>query len=179
MNVEDQIDSTIASLKIISMVPKNGRISVRRGQLTLETNDHFQQVRRWLNRDSRDLMIMHVKNTINSAIRLSMGLMENSIETELRAWSMQCLLVEMQNCQTGITNLKTTYNTDSAMVCNLDVINDRLQAHCKRVGDRQNQTNIGILIPSPMGQETPQSAESTKGGEARITKDSIKHSNRS
>ena len=39
----------------------------------------------------------------------------------------------MQNCQSGLLNLKTTYNDDSLMIANLDVINDRLKAHCEEL----------------------------------------------
>lgn len=128
MNTEELIDNTIANLKVIGMVQKNGRLSIRKGQLTIEPDDHFQKLRRWFNKDSRDLTLMHIRNTINNAIRLSKGLMDNSIETELKAWVLQKLTVEMKNCEAGIMNLKTTYNDDSQMVANLDVIGDRLQA---------------------------------------------------
>lgn len=130
MNTEDMIDSTITSLKIISMVPKNGRLSVRKGQLTLEPDDGFQKIRRWLNKDSRDHTLMHIKNTVQNAINLSKGIKENKIEIELKDWTVNRLLTEMQNCQTGLINIKTTYNEDSLFKASIDVIIDRLQAHC-------------------------------------------------
>lgn len=130
MNSEDQIDATITALKVISMVQKNGRLSVRKGQLTLEPDDHFKTVRRWFFKDSRDHALMHIKNTINNAIKLSKGIIENKLETELKSWSVQRLAKEMQNCQAGLVNLKTTYNDDPLFKANVDVILDRLQAHC-------------------------------------------------
>ena len=39
------------------------------------------------------------------------------------------LVAEMEQCDVGLQNLKTTYATDSAMVANLDVLSDRLRAH--------------------------------------------------
>lgn len=131
MNIEDQIDNTIASLKIIGMVPKNGKLSVRKGQLTLEKDDHLQKLRRWIYKDSRELMLMHIKNTINNAIMLSKGLIDGKIETDLKMWSIQSLAKEMQNCIMGLTNLKTTYSDDSIIICSLDVISERLQQHCR------------------------------------------------
>ena len=133
MNSEDMIDNTIASLKIISMIPKNGRLSIKKGQLTLETDDHFQRLRRWLMNDSRQLTLMHIKNTINNAIKLSRGIVDNKIETELKKWSLSRLTNEMQNCKHGLLNLKTTYSEDSLMIANLDVITDRLTAHCEEL----------------------------------------------
>lgn len=129
------IDNTIANLKVIGMVQKNGRLSVRKGQLTLEPDDHLMKLRRWFNKDSRDLTLMHIRNTINNAIKLSKGIFTNMIETELKGWSIQRLANEMQNCQLGLVNLKTTYNDDSMMVANLDVILDRLIAHCSELAE--------------------------------------------
>lgn len=129
MNSEEMLDNTIACLKVIGMVQKNGRLSVRKGQLSIETDDHLQKIRRWFNKDSRDLALMHIKNTVNNAVKLSKGLSDNSIDIELKSWAIQRLATEMQNCQNGIVNLKTTYCDDSLMVANLDVITERLQAH--------------------------------------------------
>lgn len=133
MNTEDMIDNTIASLKIISMIKKNGRLSVRKGQLTIESDDNMQTLRRWFYHDSREVSLMHIKNTIFNAIKISKGILENKIETELKTWSLQRLAIEMQNCQAGLLNLKTTYNDDSLMIANIDVISDRLKAHCDEI----------------------------------------------
>lgn len=139
MNTDDQVDSTITSLKVISMVQKNGRLSVRKGQLTLEPDDHLKTLRRWLFKDSRDHTLMHIKNTINNAIKLSKGIIENKIETELKTWSVHRLATEMQNCQSGLINLKTTYNDDPLFMASIDVLNDRLQQHCKELLSESNE----------------------------------------
>lgn len=133
MNTEEMIDNTIANLKVIGMIQKNGRLAVRKGQLTIESDDHLQTIRRWLNKDSRDLALMHIRNTINNAIKLSKGMIENTVSTDLKTWALQRLATEMQNCQSGLLNLKTTYADDSLMVANLDVMNDRLVAHHKEL----------------------------------------------
>ena len=133
MNTEDMIDSTITSLKVISMVPKNGRLSVRKGQLTLEPDDAMQKFRRWFNKDSRDHALMHIKNTVQNAISLSKGIIDQKLETELKEWTINRLSTEMQNCQSGLINLKTTYNEDSLFKASIDVIIERLQAYCEEL----------------------------------------------
>lgn len=135
MNTEEMIDNTIANLKVIGMIQKNGRLAVRKGQLTIESDDHLQTIRRWLNKDSRDLALMHIRNTVNNAIKLSKGMINNTVSTELKTWALHRLATEMQNCQSGLVNLKTTYANDSLMVANLDVMNDRLIAHHKELFD--------------------------------------------
>lgn len=137
MNADELIDNTIANLKIISMVSKNGKLSVRKGQLMLDTDDNYQTIRRWINRDSRELTLLHVKNTINNAIRISKGIANNEFEIDpaLRLWTIQKLVTEMKNCSNGLVNLKTTYIDDSVMVANIDVIKDRLEANCAQISE--------------------------------------------
>lgn len=130
MNADEQIDSTITSLKIIAMVQKNGRLCIRKGQLAIESDDRFQAFRRWFNRDSRDQLILHLRNCINNAVKLSRALLANQLETDLRPWVINRLITEMTNSQAGLINLKTTYSEDPAMVAAIDVLIERLIAHC-------------------------------------------------
>jgi hypothetical protein len=130
---ENIIDSTITTLKVISMVGKNGRLSIRKGQLTLEPEDTMQKFRRWFNKDSRDQTLIHIKNTINAAMQLSLGIKSNKIQTELKEWTFHSLVAEMMNCQAGLMNLKTTYNDDPLFKASIEVINERLQAHCQEL----------------------------------------------
>lgn len=135
MNTDELIDGTLTTLKVIGMVPKNGRLCVRRGQLTLETDDHLQRWKRWIYRDSREVTLMHIKNTINNSTKIIKDIMSNQINIELKSWTVQRFLSEMANCQSGLLNLKTTYVRDTAVVATLDVICERLQANCKELSD--------------------------------------------
>ena len=130
---EEFIDSTIAALKIIGMVPRSGKLCVRKGQLSLDDADNAQGVRRWLRGDSRDITLMHSRNTINSAVKISKALIASYHSTELAAWTLERLVNEMEQCEAGLQNLKTTYACDSMMVANLDVLSDRLRAHKSEV----------------------------------------------
>lgn len=136
MAAEEFVDSTIAALKIIGMVPKSGKLCVRKGQLSLDDADNAQPVRRWFRGDSRDVTIMHARNVINSAVKISRAMMQaveqvgvGSAGSTLAAWTLERLSVEMAQCEAGLQNLKTTYACDSAMVANLEVLSDRLRAH--------------------------------------------------
>lgn len=133
MATEEFVDGTIAALKIIGMVPKSGKLCVRKGQLSLDICDKSQGLRRWANGDSRDVTLMHARNTINSAVKISKALIANAAATELAQWTLQRLAAEMEQCDVGLQNLKTTYSCDSMMVANLDVLSDRLRAHHSEV----------------------------------------------
>jgi hypothetical protein len=130
MNTDELIDNTITSLKIISMVQKNGRLCIRKGQLAIETNDKWQSVRRWLSNDSRDQTLMHMRNCINNAVKLSKAIINNSLDVDMRTWTISRLIIEMNNCQAGLVNLKTTYTGDAPYVAAIDVLLERLIANC-------------------------------------------------
>jgi hypothetical protein len=142
MNTDEQIDNTITTMKVIGMLPKNGRLCVRKGQLTLEADNQFQKIKRWIYRDSRDVTLIHIKNTMNNANKLIKGIMNDQIDIELKLWSLQRFLAEMINCQSGLVNLKTTYIEDTNMVATLDVICDRLQANCQELKDYIQKQNL-------------------------------------
>ncbi len=165
MNIEEQIDNTITSLKIIAMVQKNGRLCIRKGQLAIEPDDRLQAIRRWFNRDSRDQLLLHLRNTINNAVKLSRAILQQQLEVELRPWALQRLLAEMTNSQNGLVNLKTTYADDPAMVAAIDVLIERLSAHCQEL-----QCPSGAPPPSSFLAPTDVSRKPAPGSEAAVDK---------
>lgn len=132
MATEEFVDTTIATMKIIGMVSKNGKLCIRKGHLCLDASDQMQCVRRWVQGDSRDCTLMHVRNTLNSAFKLSRFLISMP-NMSYAFWTLDRLLAEMAQCEIGLQNLKTTYSVDSIMVANLEVMLDRLTAHQSEV----------------------------------------------
>ena len=92
MNIDEQIDNTITTLKVLGMLPKNGRLCVRKGQLTLEADNQMQKIKRWIYRDSRDVTLIHIKNTMSNTNKLIKGIMTNQIDIELKTWSLHRFL---------------------------------------------------------------------------------------
>lgn len=133
---EDFIDSTLANLKIIGMVAKNGKVCVRKGQLTIESDDHLQPLRRWYNRDSRDVTLIHIRNTVGNAIKVCKAA---DAHAELQ-WAKKRLVDELHAALEGIENLKTTYRSDAMMVAHLEVMADRLRSTLATSGDHEPPT---------------------------------------
>lgn len=124
---DDFLDGTIANLKVIGMVPQNGRLCVRKGNICLDKDGQFQSMRRWMRGDSRDLTLMHIRNTINNAARIlgHLGTSSNSIASG----TVRRIVAEMQQCEIGLQNLRTTYASDSLMFANINVLIERLNIH--------------------------------------------------
>lgn len=126
------MDQTIATLKVLGMIPKSGRLCVRKGHLCLDYPE-AQSIRRWIHGDSRDCSLMHVQNAVNSAFKIAKFLVETPTPSYMTTWTLERLSSEMQQCQIGLQNLKMTYATDSLIVANLEVLLDRLGAHGSEV----------------------------------------------
>jgi len=133
MNSDDQVDNIIMNLKIIGMVQKNGRLCIRKGSLTIEHDDNLQKFRRWFNKDTREVTMLHIRSTIINATKLTKGIISKQLDIELKEWAILRIFTEMTNCQSGLANLKTTYNDDSIMIANIDVLLERLQANCEEL----------------------------------------------
>lgn len=131
--MEEYVDKTMANLKLIGMVSKGEKLCLRKGQLNIESVDRMQSVRRWLNKDSRDVTLIHVRNTINDAIKITKGLLGNTLHTDLKHWTISAINQEMKNCETGLHNLKTTYIDDSSFIANIDVLIDRCKAQSEEI----------------------------------------------
>lgn len=131
--MDEVVDKTMANLKLISMVNKGEKLCVRKGQLNIEQFDRLQPIRRWYNKDSRDNSLIHIRNTINDAIKISKGLLANNLQIDLSEWIVTAFNEEIQHCEVGLQNLKTTYVDDSSFIANLDVMIDRCRAHVNEI----------------------------------------------
>lgn len=153
MNNDEFIDDIMANLKVIGMLQKNSKLCVRKGKLAIDDESHFQFLRRWLKRDSRDSVLMHMKNTIVNAINTSKVLLNESKYNEHDKWVLLRLNEEMRGCEMGIVNLKTTYAGDAMMVASLDVLIERLRASyddiTKKMNDRTTKTTTASTSTGP------------------------------
>jgi hypothetical protein len=132
---DDFVDGVISNLRILSMIPKGGKLCVRKGQLSIDTVGRGQFVWRWVNGDSRDNTMNHVRNTISSAIAIITNFMnqyKNDV-TWISAWTINRLCEEMERCEAGMCNLRTTYADDAAVVAALFTMSERIKAHCKEI----------------------------------------------
>lgn len=129
--MEDYVDVLIADLKVVASVPNGGRLSVRRGHLSVDATVHGQCLTRFWYGDSRDSTLQHVKNTVAGAVRTADGIMAAPGEPDWKAvWTLERLACEMERAESGLRNLRSTYAADSGMTAALQVVSERLQAHC-------------------------------------------------
>jgi hypothetical protein len=131
--MDDVIDKLMANLKLVAMINKGEKVCVRKGQLNIEPVDRLQSMRRWYNKDSRDVTLVHIRNTVNDAIKVAKGLLANNIQSDLKVWTVTALNIELKNCEVGLQNLKTTYMDDSSFVANMDVLIDKCKAQCDEI----------------------------------------------
>jgi hypothetical protein len=131
--MDELVDKTMANLKLIGMIKKGEKVCLRKGQLNIEYIDRLQSLRRWYNKDSRDVSLIHIRNTINDAIKIAKGLIANNIQSDLKVWTVSALNQELRNCENGMQNLKTTYIDDPSFLANIEVLLDKCKAQSDEI----------------------------------------------
>lgn len=166
--MDDVIDKVMANLKLISMINKGEKLCIRKGQMNIEPEDRLQSLRRWYNKDSREVTLVHIRNTINEAIKIAKGLLSNNIQSDLKIWTVTALNIELKNSENGLQNLKTTYMDDSSFVANIDVLSDKCKAQCDEI-DRvllELSQDVTLSLPTTSVQNQRRFRNSTSGSNA-------------
>jgi hypothetical protein len=157
--MDELVDKTMANLKLIGMIKKGEKVCLRKGQLNIEYIDRLQSIRRWYNKDSRDVSLIHIRNTINDAIKIAKGLITNNIQSDLKIWTVSALNQELKNCETGMQNLKTTYIDDPSFLANIEVLLDKCKAQADEIDkalfqfmeNQNNMTNSSLSVSESVG----------------------------
>ena len=116
---EETIDLIITNIKIISQLNPNDKLCIRKGHLYIDTSSNFQFIKRWFNCDSREIILIYIRNLIKN-IRF---ILENFNElNDDRLWVLTRILTELDNAEAGFVNLKRTYSLDPYMIANIENI---------------------------------------------------------
>lgn len=109
---EESVDNIITNLKIISLVKVDEKLSIRKGHLQIDNSSNLQFLKRWFYRDSRDIILLFVKDLIRN-----ISMLFEKLECYYdKLWILKRILTEMENAKSGLINLKITYLTDAVMV---------------------------------------------------------------
>lgn len=127
MNTDTFIDDVLTNLRVVGMIKKNQKLCIRKGRLSIDTDDTVQPVRRWLYSDSRESIIAMIKITIQNAIRLSKDIQKDAFEIDMKEWTIHRIDEELRSCELGLENMRTTYQDDSTYIAMLDTLIERLK----------------------------------------------------
>lgn len=121
MNIPEKL---LINLKIISKIPKNGRITKSSdGIIYLESNYFFKSVKRFLLSDSRRQSVSELSSIYSEAIHLIQNLLfVIDIDPEKNLELLDLMLSSIKESEKGILNLKFTYKYDFNTLSQLDVI---------------------------------------------------------
>jgi transcription elongation factor GreA-like protein len=112
-------DKLLVNLRILSKIPKNGRITRSiDGVISLENYGYLVSFKRFLTADSRKQTLIEIDKILSSCIsKFKEILHKRSSSKEL----LEILQKEIEHSTAGLENLKTTYQDDQSMVSHLDI----------------------------------------------------------
>lgn len=131
---EDSIDNIITNLKIISLVKIDEKLSIRKGHMSLDNSSNFQFLKRWFYRDSRDIILLFIKDLIRS---ISILFDKLSCYNDNK-FILKRLLIEMENAKAGFINLRTTYANDAIMVVKFENVSTKF---CELIAHGKNNVS--------------------------------------
>ena len=127
---EEFIDSIITNLKIISIIQINEKLCIHRGHLQIDRDNGLQGVKRWFNRDSRELVLNFIKELLRNINYLFTKV--KSLDISEQVWITGRVLVEMDSVENGLNNLKTTYSFDPVTIANIENIIIKIREYSTR-----------------------------------------------
>ncbi len=148
---DEFVDSIITNLKIISMLQINERLCIRSGHLQIDKDSNIQFIKRWLNRDSRNIMMSFIKDLIKNISVLLERYSNNkkeSINESEKIWILTRVNAEMDPVLTGFGNLKTTYSFDPITIVFIENVVIKIKELSNNIKELINHGNgIGNGIP--------------------------------
>lgn len=148
-------DTILVNLKIISKISPNDKLKVANNSTSIEKEGLISWLSRWYHGDSRVKTINFIKVVVADAINITNDIMNSTYinnktkktvyEENEYTKSLNTLFLiknEMDNCKTGIINLKKTYELDIHVISQLEVIINKIDIHLsiidKKLKDLEN-----------------------------------------
>ena len=103
---QEQIDSIITNLALLSLVQKNEKLCIRKGHLQIDKESTFRFLKRYYYGDSRDATIIFLRELVHKLILIK----KDSVKE----------YVDIHSIELGINNLKISYSDDLYMRACLD-----------------------------------------------------------
>ena len=139
------IDAVFINLKIFSRIKKQDKLCFSGDSLEID-NRYVAFIRRWFNSDDRNKSIEY----INAIIQRVFTIVDETYSNEQNKTGvnksndispfkeensnlLQRFSIELSNTITGLENLKKTYNDDSLIKSNLDLVIDKIKIRIDKI----------------------------------------------
>lgn len=128
MNCDE--DDNISRLKFIGKIKKGDKINLK--YMYVQQNNIFTKINRsFFSVDNRSNTLNFITDTIKKGFEeLKVHIDNNTIFDSTIASNM---VVDLDNCKNGLTNLKDTYNDDVMFCCKIDTILQEIDARVEEI----------------------------------------------
>tara|TARA_B110000438_G_C15789650_1_gene640045 strand:- start:458 stop:973 length:516 start_codon:yes stop_codon:yes gene_type:complete len=118
-------DQLISRLKFLSKINKNEKIDTK--NLVVQAADtYYTSLTRTYKQDSRNNTLSFIQSIIRNSFLLIDKYAKSDVISEQTI--VKHLTDDIQNCKLGITNVKSTYESDTMFCCNLDTLLQNIDA---------------------------------------------------
>ena len=146
---ESKYDQIILNLKILSMVPRNGRIKRSdNGTITLENDDLLVPIKRYIYNDGRRQTIMDINSILDETFSMIKIIMSSKRLTDSNFEScdsnrhlinqLNVIYNELEKSKKGLENLQTTYKEDIKTCATLDLLVEKIDFNLAEINRKIN-----------------------------------------
>lgn len=136
-------EELLSNLKVVSMIPENGKLCIRNGHLSIEKGSPhlvswFQTtLKRWWYQDSRHSILVLLSGVVHRSDGFCRSLMDS--KNDHNVWILSQFAKEYKGALGGIRFLIKTYEDDASTQAKLSVLAEQLE---------ENELNISSFINS-------------------------------
>jgi hypothetical protein len=148
-------DQVVLNLKILGMVPRNGRIKRSdNGSITLENDDILVPVKRYIFNNGRKQSLIDINIILEEAfslikiILLSKRIVDNKYQVcdDNRQLMSQLNVIynELKKSKKGIENLQNTYKDDIKTCASFDLMFEKINFNLMEINRKIDYENVDI-----------------------------------
>jgi hypothetical protein len=131
----DPIDEIIVNLKILSKLPRGGKLTTKDNTFDIEESSSYTTlIIRWWKQDHRISALNKIKKDVDMAVIIMM-LYKEYKDNKLEIAKLETLVRELTNCMIGLENIKVTYAEDIKFLQQIDVIIEYIQRNLELYND--------------------------------------------
>ena len=145
------MDNLLLNLKILANLPQKGRLGFgKNGILSLENDNIYNGIKRYMLGISRKDAIIEIENLVNNVVDKVDDMVNSKWMLELyngneiykqKMLDLDLIKQHLIISLNGINNLKHTYNNDLGTISKIDMIVDRIETTINKINLHIHRTN--------------------------------------
>lgn len=125
------------NLNVIGQIQLHSKIYIRNGNIYIDDNWILSSIKRWAMGDNRYDTLEFIRTLIHNTFVLSDRIILDNTPGQDKKYNsiLTRLGKDLNNCKSGLQNIKDTYSTDARISSSVDVLLDNITVQNKKIDE--------------------------------------------